>query len=256
MSADISLRLTAERTRLGYSQADFARALRVTRETMRKWEAGLSMISAEALSASFAIGVDVQYVLTGIRSATDGKKSTINVGTINQGAANIEAGGTAHFVTTVNHTTKIKTETKPGSEHITDTMAATLKEMVAQIVSAEEKIKKKPATYKSVWAAFNNHFKIPSYRLLPLTRFDEGRAYLNQWMGRIHAAPTASVKDGDTWRRRKIAYIKVNSKEDEDKVAVAAYVREKFREESISQLSNDQLEAVYRYVAGRRSRRR
>ena len=255
MSADISVCLAAERTRLGYSQADFARAVRVTRETMRKWESGLSMISAEALSASFALGVDVQFVLTGVRAKPEQLKSSVNVGSINQGAANIEAGASVSFINTTNHTTKIKAETKPGSEHITDTMAATLKKLVDNIVSSESKVKKKPATYKSVWGAFNNHFRVPSYRLLPIERYEDGRSYLNQWMGRIHAAPTAAIKDGDTWRRRKIAYIKINTKEPVDDEALRKYISAKYKAESIAELSNDQLEATYRYVAGRRSKR-
>ncbi|MDO9834731.1 transcriptional regulator, partial [Glaesserella parasuis] len=65
---DMGIRLVEERTRLGYSQANFAHQTEVNRETLRLNELGRSGISAEFLGRAAQLGVDVQYVITGIRS--------------------------------------------------------------------------------------------------------------------------------------------------------------------------------------------
>ncbi|KYK76027.1 helix-turn-helix domain-containing protein, partial [Aggregatibacter actinomycetemcomitans] len=96
---DMGIRLVEERSRLGYSQANFAHQTEVSRETLRLNELGKSGISAEFLGRAAQLGVDVQYVVTGIRSETEenksektsiqnsnviyGDKGIINSGTIN-----------------------------------------------------------------------------------------------------------------------------------------------------------------------------
>lgn len=99
----MGIRLVEERTRLGYSQANFAHQTEVNRETLRLNELGRSGISAEFLGRAAQLGVDVQYVITGIRSQSleaantavsqsvqgnnntviYGDKGVINSGTIN-----------------------------------------------------------------------------------------------------------------------------------------------------------------------------
>ena len=64
---------------------------------------------------------------------------------------------------------------------------------------------------------------------------------------------SAPIKDGDSWRKRRYAYIKVNSKEPDDAQALQGFL-EKRNVESISDLSNDDLEAAYRYMAGRKKK--
>lgn len=59
----IAKRWSEERKRLGYSQADFARWLNISRETERKYECGLSIPNAERLALAMEYGMDVLYVL-------------------------------------------------------------------------------------------------------------------------------------------------------------------------------------------------
>lgn len=256
LSEEISLRLTEERVRVGFSQADMARKLGVTRETMRKWEAGLSMVSSEALSSAFQLGVDVQYVLTGVRAAPRQDAGTAVVsGPISSGIGIVMQGANAQIVNTTKHVTQTKAVVNPGQEHITDAQAATLTALVQQIVDTEAKLKKSPSGHRSVWAALNRHCGVPQYRLIPADRFDKARLYLNTWMGRLNSMASAPVKDGDTWRKRHYAYIKINTKVPEEQAALERYMIENFSGTKLTALANDELERVYRYVAGRRARR-
>ncbi|MDR2690269.1 MAG: helix-turn-helix domain-containing protein [Azoarcus sp.] len=61
------------------------------------------------------------------------------------------------------------------------------------------------------------------------------------------------VKDGDAWRKRKYAYIKINSKDDPG--IVDRYIARYFRANNLSEFDNAQLEQTYRYVAGRKARK-
>jgi transcriptional regulator with XRE-family HTH domain len=64
----IGSRLKQERDRLDLTQTDFGGIAGVKKRTVIDWEQGNSSPTAVQLSALAAAGVDVQFVLTGIRS--------------------------------------------------------------------------------------------------------------------------------------------------------------------------------------------
>lgn len=64
----IGERLKEERERLGYTQDNFSAAAGAKRRTLVDWERNVSSPTAVQLSALAGIGVDIQYVVTGIRS--------------------------------------------------------------------------------------------------------------------------------------------------------------------------------------------
>ena len=63
----IGKRLREERTRLGYSQPDFASLIGSTKKTQIEWEADRTSPTAVQLSALSNVGADVLYILTGER---------------------------------------------------------------------------------------------------------------------------------------------------------------------------------------------
>ncbi|MBP0439478.1 helix-turn-helix domain-containing protein [Tianweitania sediminis] len=257
---DIAERFVEERERLEFSQAAFARMLGVHRETLRKSEAGLSEFKSSLLAAATKLGVDVQYVLTGTRSPNlDAVARSVSMETIRGNVSGVgfaHTGSNVQIINTHNHVTRVKAETKPGEKHISEAQRATLKALVDQVVETEDKISTKPASHRSVWASLNAHCRVPSYSLIALDDFEKARRFLNQWLGRLSSAASAPVKNGDNWRKRHIAYIKINTKEPDEAKALADYMRRRFKHDSVSQLANDELEAVYRYVAGRRNKRK
>lgn len=146
---------------------------------------------------------------------------------------------------------------QPGAGVITSEQAAQLKALVNDIVELEAKVKRGPATFQAVWSSLNKKMKVSGFREIPIEQFEAARKFLHQWMGRLSSAPSASVKDGEKWRNRRYALIKINSKEPEDAEALANYMKRNFpKVDSIKELSNDELDKVYRYVAGRRNKRR
>lgn len=252
--AEIAIRLVEERTRLGFGQRDFAEKLSVSGETVRRYEQGQREIGVEFLAQAATLGVDVQYVLTGIPSKNRAEvEAAIQPAVAINGSTNVIGvvnGGTVNQIKTEKHVTTVKAEVKPGDEHITQAQAATLTTLVNEIVELEAKLKQKPKTHRSVWGSLNAHMGVTRYLLIPLIGFEKAEKYLRQWIGRLNSMASAPVKDGDAWRKRKYAYIKINSKD--DPAAIERYIAKHFGASSLSDLSNEELEQVYRYVAGRK----
>lgn len=249
----IARRLTEERARTGYTQADFARKLGVTREGMRLYENGTTRVPAELLAKAIGLGVDVQYVLCGVHSKNmaeveASKAPAISLATNNGTVIGSMSGGTV--INTARHVTRTIAKVTPGEEHITEKQASDLTALVDTVVETEAKLKKAPKTHRAVWAALNRHCGVTSYRLIPLADFEKAKKYLHQWLGRLNAMPSAPVKDGDSWRKRQYAYIKINSKDFPE--AVEAYLRKNFKAGSLTELSDEDLKRTYQYVASKK----
>lgn len=258
---EIAERFVKERERLGYSQSSFARQLGITRDALRRPENALTDFKSTILSEASKLGMDVQYVLTGIRSETakfsaHQSTSSVFISGSNHGIGVVHEGANVSIVNTQKHVTRVKAETKPGDEHITTEQRSKLKGLVDEIVAKEAVLKKSPKSHRAVWAALNAHCRVNTYTLIAAGDYEKARKYLDEWMGRLNASASAPVKDGDNWRKRHYAYIKINSKDPVDAEAVATYMERKFKAESLTDLTNDELEAVYRYVAGRRNKRK
>lgn len=252
--SDLAIRLTEERTRLGFSQRDFASKLGVAGETLRRYESGQREFGSEFLSQSATLGVDVQYVLIGVPSKNrdEAVRAIQPAVHVSGGSANVISlnHGPITMIATQRHVTTTKAEIKPGDDHISETQAATLTALVNDIVEIEGKLKQKPKTHRAVWGALNAHCGVTRYRLINFDDFDKAEKYLRQWIGRINSMATAPVKDGDAWRKRHYAYIKINCKD--DPTWLDRYLAKSFGISSLTELDNDQLERVYRAVASRK----
>lgn len=63
-------RLREERKRIGLSQIELAERLAMHRQTQRLYETGKNSPDTNYLQSVMALGMDVQYLLTGTRSLT------------------------------------------------------------------------------------------------------------------------------------------------------------------------------------------
>lgn len=172
------------------------------------------------------------------------------------GSGNMVAGRDIHI-----HNTASKEPphppVQPGVTHISAAQRKVLRQLVEDIGETEARLRQSPKAYGAVYAALFKQFaRVDKLEQIPLESFEAARGYLNQWLGRLNSMPSAPVKNVDDWRKRRYAYIKVNTKEPADADALVTYIKRYFDAESISELANDELERTYRYVAGRRSRRR
>lgn len=155
-------------------------------------------------------------------------------------------------ITTQRFIQKTIAEVKPGAEHITDEQASALHALVKTVAETESRLKKTPRSIQTIWSALNAHCRVPQYRLLRTEDFGKAQKFLHQWRGRLDSMASAPVKDGDAWRKRKYAYIKINSKIAPE--IVDRYIVSHFGDIRLTDLDNRQLEQVYRYVASRKPR--
>ncbi len=65
--SSIGNRLKEERNRLGYSQTKLGRKIGVTKRAVMMWELNTTTPTAKFLKAAYEIGVDVGFVITGVR---------------------------------------------------------------------------------------------------------------------------------------------------------------------------------------------
>lgn len=257
--ADIAIRLVEERARIGYSQADFARKLGASRETLRRYEIGESGLSGEFLAQAAALGIDVQYVLTGVRSMNlqEAERAAQPAGQSAKGGTgnvvHFMNGGTVNMISTPKHVTRTTAKVEPGEQHISEGQAAKLTSLVQEIVELEAKLKKAPKGFRAVWGALNAHCGVTRYLLIAVEDYDKAEKYLRQWIGRLNSMASAPVADNDAWRKRRYAYIKINTKD--DGVWLTAYLRKTFKAESLADISDDDLDRTYRAVASRKRNR-
>ncbi|WP_370429625.1 ORF6C domain-containing protein [Actinobacillus pleuropneumoniae] len=251
---DMGIRLVEERSRLGYSQANFAHQTEVSREALRLNELGKSGISAEFLGRAAQLGVDVQYVITGIRSETEGntsQKTSIQNSNVIYGDKGVINSGTINNIKTEKYTTKTKAVVEPNEFHISEDTARKLQDLVKEIVELEQKLKKNPKSFQAVWASLNKHCGVVTYRLIPLEKTDKAITYLRKWVGRLSSSKSAPKKVGNEWRSKKYAYIKINTKGGlED--WLADHLLQKYGVESITELDDLQLQKVYQSVASKK----
>lgn len=256
---DMGTRLVEERARLGYSQADFAHQTEVSREALRLNEIGKSGISAEFLAKAAQLGLDVQYVVTGVRvhNQSESENQAISNGVQSVSGSNNSViygtgtinSGTINNVTTEKYITKTKAVVKPGDEHIDEAMARKLKDLVDEIVMLESKLKKNPKGFQAVWATLNRHCGVTTYKLIPKELYEKAESHLRKWIGRLTSAKSAPKKLTTDWRKKKYTFIKTNITKYGLENWEKQYLQDKYAVGSITELSNDQLEKFYHSVS-------
>ncbi|WP_434777653.1 helix-turn-helix domain-containing protein [Neisseria sp. Ec49-e6-T10] len=259
--ADIAIRLIEERSRLGYSQADFANKNNISREGLRLYESGQRGLPAEFLVTASELGLDVQYVLIGVRSknlpCNDNQQTTQEIGNkiggnVTNSVITSGSGNTINQINTDKHITKTIAKVEPNETHISEKMASTLQELVKEIVALENLLKKQPKTYQAVWSSLNRHCKVSQYRLIALSDYTKAEKYLRTWIGRLSSMKTAPKID-DEWRKRKYAYIKINTKHKEEWLKNLLIT--KYGVTSITELNDTNLQKVYNSVSTQKQKK-
>ena len=147
-----------------------------------------------------------------------------------------------------------KTEYHPGPDDITGDEANRLKELVNKSVELERKVKKKPKTYGAVWNALNRKMGVTYYREIKHAQFDLAELYLVQWIGRLKKGLKRT--DADEWRKDKQAAIFAAARNNLgwSKEALDGYIYERFKKESIRDLTKIELQKLYDAVFARKKR--
>ena len=171
---------------------------------------------------------------------------------INNHIERIEILGEAHLHMPAPVRLQTKVVVPHGPQHISDDQAALLSRLVREIVELEKRQKQKPKGFQAVWLGVNAHCRVTQYRLIPAESFEKAEKYLRQWIGRLNSMASAPVADNDAWRKRRYAYIKINTKGDEGSAWLATYLTRTFGKTTLTDLDDPGLDRTYRAVASRK----
>lgn len=143
---------------------------------------------------------------------------------------------------------KIKVVIQPGPEHIRDEQKARLRELVNEVVQLETAIKRIPKRHNVVWGALTASLKCTSYHLIPSSKYPAAEKFLMTWCARLRSAKSAPAKDPD-WRNSRYRYIHAALKEIGQQEELPKLLANRYSGRSLKDLSELELEAVYRCVA-------
>lgn len=261
---DLAMNLIDERERLGYSRKNFAAQTGVSSESLRLYESGQVNIPADFLIAAAQLGVDVQFLLTGIHSenlekinakyAKEVEKQIHKTNIENQINGDVNnsviasSGAVVHQINTPKHITKTIAEVKPGEEHIDNAQASKLQDLVKKIEAKEKLVRKSPKSFRAIWSSLNSYCKVPKYNLIAKQDFEKAETYLRRWLGRLGSTKTARKNDPE-WRNTKYAYIKINIKKYNIQDWFSTYLNKNFSVDSITDLDDDDLQKAYSAVS-------
>lgn len=144
---------------------------------------------------------------------------------------------------------KVKVVVSTGPEHVSEEQKVKLKELVTEVVRLESLLRREPKSFASVWAAVNGKLRVSSYKLMLGADYPKAEKYLREWIGRLSSAKSAPKKDAN-WRNRKYSYIFTNAKQLGAEAMLRERLQERYGSDSMKDLSDEHLEAVYQLVAG------
>lgn len=259
---EVAVRLVEERARLGFSQNALAEKTGKSRQQYINYETGRSEMTVGFLFEIAQLGVDVQYIVTGVKSVnfdqiTKQEEQSVPETTTHNIQGNVSnsvfagSGSTVHQVNTQKHITRTTAEVKPGIEHITDEQRANLKRLVDEIVELESKYRtaKSAKGYQTVWNSLNKKLKVPTYTLIPLEKYETARKHLQTWIGRLTSTKTAVNTDTESIRKRRYAYIHANLNQWGLEEWFRQYLQERHGVESLTQLDDARLDQARHAVA-------
>lgn len=176
-------------------------------------------------------------------------RTSIQIGAINGGQNIIGQTGDIHLQ--VQARPRIKVVIQPGPEHVTEAQKVRLRDLVNEVVELETTIKRMPKRHATVWSALTGKLKVTSYHLIPAAAFNQAETYLQTWCGRLRSAKSAPKKDPD-WRNSRYRYIHAALKEIGQQDELPQLLADRYSGRSLKDLSELELESVYRAVAERK----
>lgn len=176
-------------------------------------------------------------------------RPTLSVTVSGNGSVGQIINGPATLHYTMPARPRVRVVLQPGPEHIDDAQKARLRGLVNEIVQAELAVRKAPKSHAVIWEALKAKLRVTSYHFIPRERFADSEAYLMTWLARLHSMPSARKLGGD-WRKSRYAFIKAGSRQIGREADVDALLGERYGARRLSELTDDELQAVYQAVGG------
>lgn len=166
------------------------------------------------------------------------------------GNGNLVAGGDVHHTTNVHHHVPARplVVVKTGDGTVDAAQKAELQRLLALWMAAHNAVKTEKLTFAAAWGSFNKAMKINKYDELRPESFPRARAWL-QRQAAIKTSMKSAPRKMPKWRTARYGAIKAKSiNQLGDEHAYVAYTQKKFGKSSLTELSDVELEATYRYV--------
>lgn len=172
-------------------------------------------------------------------------KPTIEV----NGDSNIVGNGNT-VIKTENVIHRPKVEVKTGDGVVTAEQKARLQQLVKDWMEARGAVRKSDFSYAAAWAAVNKKAGVNSYHEIPSVKFKTIEAWLLRQIAIIYSMPSAPVKSTQ-WRSGRIKGIQSRCSELGIQGKRKAYMLKTFGKDSLTQLSDADVEKVYRWAMGK-----
>lgn len=151
----------------------------------------------------------------------------------------------------INPVTRPRVVVKTGDGTIDAAQKAEILRLLDEWVAARAAVRRGEMTIPGSRKAFNNAFGLNSYHELPAEEFGNARAWIQRQIaiiGSMRCAP----KKMPNWRNKVIASIKARCKNQLGNPDVyKPYIERKFGKESLTQLTDDELQTTKQYVFGK-----
>jgi hypothetical protein len=175
------------------------------------------------------------------------------------GSSNIHivGGDINHNTTTVNHfnTEKVihrpKIEVKTGDGVISAAQKARLQQLVKDWIEIYDAVHVKKKSFGAAWGAVNKRADVNSYHEIPAEKFEAIEKWLLVQIGIKNSMPSAKKKS-TTWRNGRIKGIQSRCNELGIQDKRKEYMKKTFGQDSLTLLSDDDVDKVYRWVMSKK----
>jgi len=165
------------------------------------------------------------------------------------GHSNIVGDGNT-FIKTEKIIHRPKVEVKTGDGVVSAEQKARLQQLVKNWMAARGAVRKSELTYAAAWSAINKKAGVNSYHEIPTEKFKTIESWLLKQTAIVHAMPSAPAKSAQ-WRASRIKGIQSRCNELGIQDKRKAYMQKTFGKDSLTLLSDADVEKVYRWVMGK-----
>ena len=136
---------------------------------------------------------------------------------------------------------------RDGDGKITNAQQSKIKTALFSWVELSGSVKQNPITHQQAWFRLNKYMKVPAYSQINEYDVDKALAWISRQKGMISSMRSAARKDPNH-RNRRYKAVHTRVKQLSLHEWYTAYIKQKFDVSSMKDLTDSQLESLYRAV--------
>ncbi|MBI5658075.1 MAG: hypothetical protein HZC43_00660 [Nitrosomonadales bacterium] len=138
----------------------------------------------------------------------------------------------------------------PGPDVISEAQKVALLNLRGEWIAVHDSVKQKKLSIAAAQGRINKQAGVTSYHLIKAAVYDSLVKWIKQQIALVHAMPSAPVKS-TVWRSSRIKGIQSRCNELGIQDKRKAYMLKTFGKDSLTLLSDDDVEKVYRWAMGK-----